>query len=78
MSSSSTLLAPAAPERIRRFSMDSQRLHALERLYRRKDAVDDLIRSLEGYEDVSGPRRGDVVSISVGRKCWSGSAQSQT
>ena len=78
MSSPSMLPAPATPERIRRLSMDSLRLRALESLYRRRDAVDDLIHSLEEYEDVSLPRRGDVLPISAGRKCWSSCAQSRT
>ena len=78
MSSPSMLPAPATPERIRRLSIDSLRLRALESLYRRRDAVDDLIHSLEEYEDVSVPQRADVLSISAGRKYWSGSAQSQT
>jgi hypothetical protein len=78
MSSPSMLPAPATPERIRRLSMDSLHLRALESLYLRRDAVDDLIRSLEEYEDVSLPRRGGVLPISVGRKCWSDCAQSQT
>jgi hypothetical protein len=78
MSSTFALPAPVTPERIRRLPMDSLRLRALERLYLRRDAVDDLIRGLEKYEDASGPTRGDVVSISVGRKCSSGSARLRT
>jgi len=74
MSSSSTLQAPVL-ERIRSLSMDSQRLHALERLYRRRDAVDHLIHSLEEYDRVPSPRRGKVLSISVGPRCLSSSAR---
>lgn len=44
-----TLPAPSSAERIRRLSVDACRRRALERLYERSNAVEDLIRSLEGY-----------------------------
>jgi hypothetical protein len=46
------------------------RVRALERLYLRRTAVDDLIRSLESYEQSAEVHRAPCVSISVGRK-WS-------
>ena len=74
MSSSSTLPVPA-PEHIRSLFIDSQRMQALERLYRRRDAVDNLIQSLEEYENVPVGRGAKVLSISVGPRCSSGSAR---
>jgi hypothetical protein len=78
MTSSSTLPAFAASESFRRLCTDSLRLQALERLYRRRDTVNDLIGCLEEYERVSTLRGGNVLSINAGRKCSSDSVQSQT
>jgi len=78
MTSSSTLPALAASESFRRLCTDSLRQQALERLYRRRDTVNDLIGCLEEYERVSTPRGGNVLSINAGRKCSSDSVQSQT
>ena len=46
------LPAPSSAERIRLLSVDAIRRRALERLYERKDAVEDLIRSLAGLQAV--------------------------
>jgi hypothetical protein len=44
------------------------RYRALERLYLRREAVDELIRSLEQYEDAA-PRRAPCIPFSADRKC---------
>lgn len=63
---SSTLLAVeetlAVPNR------DEIRLRALERLYMRRDAVDELIRSLEAYQQVEGSKA-RCIPINAARKC---------
>ncbi len=41
---------PSSPERSRLLSVDLIRRRALDRLYRRRVAVEELIRSLEGYQ----------------------------
>jgi hypothetical protein len=46
------------------------RVRALERLYLRRAAVNDLIRSLEIYEQAEPTRRTACIPISAGRK-WS-------
>lgn len=48
-------------------AIDEIRLRALERLYRRRDAVDALIRSLKDYVDAGG--RAECVPITAARKC---------
>jgi hypothetical protein len=63
------LPSPASIERTRGFAVDSLRRQALQRLYRRRDAVDDLIRSLENYQRASTARHATSLDISVGRKC---------
>lgn len=45
-----TLPAPSSVERNRPISSDAVRKRALQRLYRRRAAVEDLIRSLETYQ----------------------------
>ena len=45
------------------------RRRALERLYARRDALDDLIRSLEDYDEASTAPRAECIPISVGRRC---------
>jgi hypothetical protein len=47
---------------------EEARLRALERLYLRREAVDELIRSLESYETIAD-RRAPCIPISVARKC---------
>jgi hypothetical protein len=47
---------------------EEARLRALERLYLRRDTVDELIRSLQAYEDRT-ERRAPCISISAARKC---------
>jgi len=47
------LPSPNSPERSRLLSAYAIRRRALERLYERRDAVDQLIRSLERYRSTS-------------------------
>ena len=47
---------------------EDARMRALERLYLRREVVDDLIRSLECYEETS-VRRAPCVSITSAPKC---------
>jgi hypothetical protein len=71
------LPAPSTAERNRLLSVDALRRRALERLYLRKAAVDDLIRSLEDYQTAAQPARAEVLPFTAGRKCSSSSAQSR-
>lgn len=64
-----TLPAPSSAERIRLLSVDVIRRRALERLYERRDAVQDLIRSLEGYAQCHKACAAECVELSVVRKC---------
>ena len=45
------------------------RLRALERLYLRREAVDELIRSLEAYQQSARRRKALCVAINAVRKC---------
>jgi hypothetical protein len=63
------LPAPSSAERIRLLSVDVIRRRALERLYERKDAVEDLIRSLEGYEQCHKACAAECIELSAARKC---------
>ena len=71
------LVVPALADsgRNRRSSEDALRQEALERLYRRREVVDDLIQRFEEYELVSQPRKATVIPFTAGRKCWSGYAR---
>jgi hypothetical protein len=64
-----TLVAPCSAERSRALSADAIRTRALERLYERRDAVEDLIRSLEGYEQCHKPCATASIGVSAARKC---------
>lgn len=44
------------------------RLRALERLYLRREAVDELIRSLENYQKAA-PRLAPCIPFNAARKC---------
>jgi hypothetical protein len=50
MTNAIVLPPPASPERSRLLSVDLIRRRALERLYRRRFAVEELIHSLEEYQ----------------------------
>jgi len=72
------LPAPSTTERYRRLSVDSLRLEALQRLYRRRSTVENLITALESYQQSRQACMAECVDISeFPRKCWSDSAQSQ-
>ena len=64
-----TLLASSSTKGIRVPSGDAIRRRALERLYERRDVVEDLIRSLEGYERCQQARAAGCIEISAARKC---------
>ena len=51
-------------------TIDEIRRRALERLYSRKAAVDDLIRSLENYQRVREAGRAPVITLTADRQCW--------
>jgi hypothetical protein len=65
----------ASIERSRLIPDDFIRRRALERLYERKAAVEDLIRSLEGYERTTHPKMGECVSFNAPLKCSSSCAR---
>lgn len=63
------LPSPDSTERSRLLSVSYLRQRALERLYARRDAVDDLIRSLENYSQTPNAPAGECLQFSSGRKC---------
>jgi hypothetical protein len=64
-----TLPAPSSAERARLLSVDVIRRRALERLYERRDAVEDLIRSLEGYEQCHKVCAAECIKLNAARMC---------
>lgn len=56
-------------ERSRLLSVNHLRQRALQRLYARRDAVDDLIRSLENYSRAQETEESGCLEFSSGRKC---------
>lgn len=68
--------APNTVERRRKIPSALIRRRALERLYERRAAVEDLIASLERYERANGPCSGACVQFtSFSRKYPLGCAQ---
>lgn len=63
MTNAIILPAPSSPERSRLLSVDLIRRRALDRLYRRRVAVEGLIRSLEEYELAQKNVPGECVSL---------------
>jgi hypothetical protein len=64
------LPAPMTVERSRLISSDYIRARALDRLYERRAAVEDLIRSLEIYQRSHVSRRAECVEFNAApRKC---------
>ncbi len=55
--------APSSLERSRLLSADLIRRQTLARLYERRAAVEDLIRSLEDYQRVNEPRKQPRISV---------------
>ena len=73
-----TLPSPASAERSRLSPVHDLRRDALARLYERRDAVDNLIRSLEDYQRSRVESRPACIDISVARrKCSSGFSRLQ-
>lgn len=66
MVSPNALSIEAQPQRCR--FTDSIRRRALERLYERRSAVEQLIESLERYQREQAAQRANCVEITVGRK----------
>jgi len=56
-------------ERPRNLTVDSVRRRALERLYEKRAAVEELILSLERYQEASQKHRANCVEFSADRKC---------
>jgi hypothetical protein len=67
--------AVASIERSRLIPDNFLRRRALERLYERKAAVEDLIRSLEGYERTTHAKIGECVPFNGLLKCSSSCAR---
>jgi hypothetical protein len=63
------LVATSSAERNRELFADTVRRRALQRLYERRNAVEGLIRSLEGYERCQQARAAGCIEISAARKC---------
>ena len=61
--------APYSRERIHRLRNYTRRMQVLEHLYKRRDAVKDLILSLEGYQQCRKVCAAECVDFSVDRKC---------
>jgi hypothetical protein len=55
--------SPSSPERSRLLAVDHIRRRALERLYRRRCAIDELIRSLEEYQLAQESVPGECASL---------------
>jgi hypothetical protein len=69
--SPTTILLPtiSSPERNRLMSVDLIRRRALDRLYQRKAAVEDLIQALEDYQRAESHQKAECIDFSVARKC---------
>ena len=63
------LVACSSADRVRVSHADAIRRRALERLYERRDAVEDLIRSLEGYEQCHKGCAAERIDVSAVWKC---------
>ena len=72
-----TLPSPASAERHRLMPVDDLRRRALERLYERRETVDNLIRSLEDYQKSKTDALPRCIEITALRKCSSGFSQSR-
>ncbi len=63
MTNAIVLPPPSSPERSRLLSVDLIRRRALERLYRRRLAVEELIHSLEEYQHAQEDVPGECISL---------------
>jgi len=68
MSATQAVLIQSILERNRFTGSDSIRRRALERLYERRATVDELIDSLERYQQ-HRQQAAQCIDISAGRKC---------
>jgi len=69
MANLNAFLNPAhTQQRYRIASTDGIRRRALERLYQRRSAVDQLIESLERYQTVQTARRAECIEITSAAK----------
>jgi hypothetical protein len=64
-----SLPAPSSPERRRLIFADFIRTRALDRLYARKAAVEDLIRALEDYQRNHSSLGAECIEFSVPPTC---------
>jgi hypothetical protein len=63
-------LPPASSaERNHLLSVDAIRRRALERLYERREVVEDLIQSLEDYQQCNQAHKAQCIEFSAARKC---------
>ena len=69
MITSQAVLIQSTLERNRFTGSDAIRRRALERLYERRATVDDLIDSLERYQQERQQTLAPCIDITVGRKC---------
>jgi hypothetical protein len=72
-----TLSLAASEERSRLLSMDLVRSRALDRLYHRREAMQNLISALEDYQKSLEAIMVHRIRFSFPRKCSSGFAQSR-
>jgi len=77
MATTLSLPPTCSGERNRLLVMDSVRRRALERLYERREAVQDLITALEGYQQSREARLAQAVSCATTRMSLSDSSRSQ-
>lgn len=69
---------PSSAERYRRLCVDTLRQQALDRLYERRSALENLIGALEDYQRAQEVRRAHCIDFSVfAQKYLSDSAQSR-
>jgi len=70
-----SLPAPSSPERRRLIFSDFIRARALDRLYARKAAVEDLIRALEDYQRNQSSLGAECIEFSAPSACSLSSAR---
>jgi hypothetical protein len=68
MASLNAISNPILSQRCRFTATDSIRRRALERLYERRSAVDQLILSLERYQGEQSARIANCIEISAAKK----------
>lgn len=63
------LPSPTSADRNRLANLQAIRRRALDRLYQRREAVDDLIQSLEVYLKSKESRRAQCIEFVSARRC---------